>query len=442
MIDNLAGRGNASQARPQIRRPRRQVQGPPFFFLVRRILRFFFPMPSRRNNFYDRLQERLERLDPASLRRYLQQAISEKGFFEEIFDTLREGIIVIDNALRIQVANPAALRLFGMPEDAVGQPIGKFFRQVDWSELLRLPASEWGRFSRKEIEIFYPERRFLSFYLLPAPEPPNLGNEDQLLATLIFHDITERCQDNEKAVETQRVTAITQLAASVAHELGNPLNALGIRLQILKRKLKSDDNEKIIEATRQFVEIADQELSRLDAIVKNFLSAVRPTQLELTPVNIQELLVSAAQFLEPELKAKDISIALDFPEFVPAISGDAGQLTQAFFNLIKNAMQAMPNGGKLTISCSVDDVYVHLRFADNGKGLTREELSRLLEAYYTTKPGGHGLGLLIVDRIVRSHGGDLAIDGKPGEGAAFTISLPRHARVVRQLPATTGVSDT
>jgi PAS domain S-box-containing protein len=392
-------------------------------------------MPSRHNNFYDRLQERLDRLDAASLRRYLQQAISEKGFFEEIFDTLREGIIVIDNALRIQVANPAALRLFGMPEDAVGQPIGKFFRQVDWSELLRLPASEWGRFSRQEIEIFYPERRFLSFYLLPAPEPPNLGNEDQLLATLIFHDITERCQDNEKAVETQRVTAITQLAAGVAHELGNPLNALGIRLQILKRKLKSDDNEKIVEATRQFVEIADQELSRLDAIVKNFLSAVRPTQLELTPVNIQELLVSAAQFLEPELKAKDISITLDFPDFVPAISGDAGQLTQAFFNLIKNAMQAMPNGGKLIVSCRVDDVYVHLRFADNGKGLTREELSRLLEAYYTTKPGGHGLGLLIVDRIVRSHGGDLAIDGKPGEGAAFTISLPRHARVVRQLPA-------
>lgn len=392
-------------------------------------------MPSRRNNFYDRLQERLERLDHASLKRYLQQAISDKGFFEDIFDTLREGIIVIDNALRIQVANPAALRLFGMPEDVIGEPIGKFFRQIDWTELLRLPASEWGRFSRQEIEIFYPERRYLSFYLLPAPEPPSLGNDDQLLATLIFHDITERLQDNEKAVETQRVTAITQLAAGVAHELGNPLNALSIRLQLLKRKLERGSPEKIEEATRQFVDIADQELARLDAIVKNFLSAVRPTQLELAPVNLPDLLVSAAGFLEPELKAKDISIELDFPELVPTIMGDAGQLTQAFFNLIKNAMQAMPNGGKLTISCRVDDVYVHLRFADNGKGLTREELSRLMEAYYTTKPGGHGLGLLIVDRIVRSHGGDLAIDGKPGEGAAFTISLPRHARVVRQLPA-------
>ncbi|MBR6471949.1 MAG: hypothetical protein IKS83_09145, partial [Victivallales bacterium] len=326
--------------------------------------------------------------------------------------------------------------------DAIGEPIGKYFRQVDWTELLRLPAEEWGRFSRQEIEIFYPERRYLSFYLLPAPEPPSLGNDDQLLATLIFHDITERWQNNVKAAETQRVTAITQLAAGVAHELGNPLNALGIRLQILKRKLEhGGDPEKLEEATRQFVEIADQELSRLDAIVKNFLSAVRPAQLELTPVNLPELLVSAAGFLEPELKAKDISIALDFPELVPTIMGDAGQLTQAFFNLIKNAMQAMPNGGTLTVSCRVDDVYVHLRFADNGKGLTREELSRLLEAYYTTKPGGHGLGLLIVDRIVRSHGGDLAIDGKPGEGAAFTISLPRHARVVRQLPSAGAVPD-
>lgn len=392
-------------------------------------------MATARNSFYDRLRERLEKLDKSSLQKYLGRVLDEKGFFESIFDTLREGIIVIDNALRIQVANPAALHLFGMPAEAVGAPIGKYFRQIDWSELLKLPKEQWGRFSRREIEIFYPERRFLSFYLLPAPNPPDLTNDEQLLATLIFHDITESTQDNEKTVETQRVTAITQLAAGVAHELGNPLNALGIHMQILKRKLKSADDEALRNSAGHFVEIAEQELERLDAIVKNFLSAVRPTALVMVPIQLQELMVSALGFLKPELQSREIEIMMEFPELVPAISGDAGQLTQAFFNLIKNAMQAMPQGGNLRISCSVDDVFVHLRFADNGKGLSREELTRLMEPYFTTKPGGHGLGLLIVDRIVRAHGGDLAIDGQPGQGAAFTISLPRHARIVRQLNA-------
>ena len=390
---------------------------------------------SRRNTFRDRLQERMGKLDAASLRKYLNIALNEKDFFEDIFDTLREGIIVLDNALRIRIANPAAMRLFGIPDSAIGQPIARYFRQFDWAQLLNVPADEWGRFSRQEMEIFYPERRFLSFYLIPAPEPPELSNEDQLLATLIFHDVTEHRNDNEKTLEAQRVTAITQLAAGVAHELGNPLNALGIRLQILNRKLKQENPDILREATAQFVDVAEQELQRLDGIVKNFLNAIRPTQLSLAPVNLKDLLVGTLGFLEPELQAKDISVDVDFPDLVPAISGDAGQLTQAFFNLLKNAMQAMPNGGKIKITCTVDDIFVHLRFADNGPGFTKEQLARFMEPYYTTKENGHGLGLLIVDRIVRSHGGDFAIDGKPGAGAAFTISLPRHARIIRQLAA-------
>jgi signal transduction histidine kinase len=151
------------------------------------------------------------------------------------------------------------------------------------------------------------------------------------------------------------------------------------------------------------------------------------------PVNLKQLLISAISFLEPELRSKNVDVNLELPELLPAISGDSGQLTQAFFNLIKNAMQAMPGGGRIHISCSLDDVFVHIRFADTGKGLTREQITHLMEPYFTTKSGGTGLGLLIVDRIVRAHGGDLTIDAKPGSGAAFTISLPRHARVIRQL---------
>ncbi len=388
----------------------------------------------RKTSFYDRLKGRLDRLDAPALRKYLTRIIDDKGFFEGIFDTVREGIIVIDSALDILLANPAALQLFGMPEEAIGEPIGKYFRQIDWRQLLTLPASEWGRFSRQEIEIFYPERRLISFYLLPAPVQPDSSKDEQLLATLIFHDNTARSLDNEKAMESQRVAAITQLAAGVAHELGNPLNALGIHLQILKRKLANGDDAALRKAASSFVEIAGQELSRLDAIVKNFLNAVRPTQLEMAPIDLQRLLADALQFIQPELQAKGIQAAVNVPEKLPVINGDAGQLTQAFFNLIKNAVQATQDGGRLEISCTVDDVFVHIRFEDDGKGITRQELSRLMEPYFTTKEGGHGLGLLIVDRIVRSHGGVLSIDSRPGAGAAFTISLPRHSRIIRELP--------
>ncbi len=394
-------------------------------------------MSSRKTKIRTRLLDKLDMLDAPTLRNCLRGLLNEHGLLEEIFrdifKTLKEGIIVVDRDLNIYLVNPTARELFGIPEDAEGQPIAQFFRQFDWEQLRNTPPEHWGRFSRTELEVTYPERRFLSLYFLPAATSPELPNKGKLLATLIFHDITERKESTEKNLETQTFTAITQLAAGVAHELGNPLNTLGIHLQILKRKLRGGTPEAAQEAAQHFVDIAGQELARMDGIVKNFLHAVRPGQMERVPVNVQELMVNTLHFLEPELQAKEIQVNLDFPVFVPSISGDPGELTQAFFNLIKNAMQAMESGGSLQILCTVDDTSVQLRFADNGPGLNAEQLSHLLEPYYTTKAEGHGLGLLIVNRIVRAHGGFLSIEGKPGDGAAFTICLPRYSRIVRRI---------
>ena len=376
----------------------------------------------------------MDRLDPSSLQVYLMRLIREKGFLEGIFNTIREGLIVIDNNLKIRIINTAAIEMFGISEDAVGQYIGKYFKQFDWEELLRVSPESWGRFSRREMEVFYPQRRFLSFYLMPVPERPDMRKRGLPLATMIFHDITESCRESEQNVETQKVKIITQMAASVAHELGNPLNSLGIHLQILKRKLKQQQDGKInVQDVEHFADIAEQEVSRLDAIVKNFLNAVRPGELHLRPLNLKQLLSEAIGFMRPEIEGKAIQVEASFPDTIPALTGDSGQLTQAFFNIIKNAIQAMPDGGLLSIICSVDDVYVQIKFADTGKGLSDRDLSRLMEPYFTTKNDGHGLGLIIVDRIVHAHGGELTIDGSPGQGASFTISLPRHARIIRQL---------
>lgn len=393
-------------------------------------------MDNSKDSFYGRIADRAERMDSSSLQHYMRSLLREKGFLEQIFNSIREGIIVIDNHLKIRIINQAACAMFAVDTSVIGQPIAKYFKHFNWETLRLDPPASWGKFSRRQLEVFYPEHRHLSFYLLPVHERPDMDQPGLPLATLILHDITESTQASESDLETQKIKAITQLAAGVAHELGNPLNTLGIHLQILRRRLQKKGKAASMPEVLEFVDVAEQELSRLDGIVKNFLNAVRPDKLNRGLINLRQLLSEAVSFMRPEIENKKIVIDAALPDHIPALMGDAGQLTQAFYNLVKNAIQAMPDGGLLQILCSVDDVFVHITFADSGKGLNENDICRLLEPYYTTKSSGTGLGLLIVDRIVRAHGGELTIEGSPGQGATFTISLPRHARIIRQIPET------
>ena len=393
-----------------------------------------FAMDHKSKNFYDRLVERMDRLDPSSLQTYLLRLINEKGFFEGIFNTIREGIIVIDNKLKIRFVNSACETLLGIGPSDVDQYIGRFIKHLDWDEMLSADPNAWGNFSRREMEVFYPEHRFLTFYIMPVAERPDMAKSGLPLATLIFHDVTDVCLANEKHVETQKVKAITQLAAGVAHELGNPLNSLGIHLQLLQRALsKNSSTAPELASAAEHLAIASQEVRRLDGIVKNFLNAVRPVPPQLRPLDLHQLLATAIGFMRQEIEDKNIQVDISFPDSIPSLLGDRDQLTQAFFNIVKNAIQAMPDGGQLHIACSVNDLYVNRKCVDSGRGISEQELSRILEPYYSTKNSGTGLGLIIVDRIVRAHGGELAIESQSGRGAAFTISLPRQARVTRQL---------
>ncbi|MGI5923363.1 MAG: PAS domain-containing protein [Lentisphaerae bacterium] len=393
-----------------------------------------YAMDRKSKSFYDRLLERVDRLDPASLQTYLLRLINEKGFFEGIFNTIREGIIVIDNDLKIRFVNSACETLLGIGPSDVDQYIGRFIKHIDWEQMLSTNPEAWGNFSRREMEVFYPEHRYLTFYIMPVAERPNMAKVGLPLATLIFHDVTDVCVANEKQVETQKVKAITQLAAGVAHELGNPLNSLGIHLQLLQRALnKNPSPTPELANAGEHLDIAIREVGRLDSIVKNFLNAVRPVPPQLRPLDLHQLLATAIGFMRQEIEDKKIRVDISFPESIPSLLGDRDQLTQAFYNIIKNAIQAMPDGGQLHIACSVNDLYVNLKFVDSGRGISEQELSRILEPYYSNKSNGTGLGLIIVDRIVRAHGGELAIESQPGRGAAFTISLPRQARVTRQL---------
>jgi len=221
----------------------------------------------------------------------------------------------------------------------------------------------------------------------------------------------------------------------VAHELGNPLNSLTIHLQLAERRLKKlrSLKDREAEALGESVAICQGEVRRLDGIIRNFLEAIRPRPPELVETKLPDVLAEVLRIQQGELADRGITIEAETPDDLPVVMADQNQLKQVFFNLTKNAVEAMPPGGRLRIRSHADDDNVYLLFGDTGSGIKQDDLVRLFQPYHTTKPGGHGLGLMIVQRIMRAHGGQIGIESKENVGTLVTLQFPRKDRRVRML---------
>jgi PAS domain S-box-containing protein len=380
-----------------------------------------------KNTFLDKLLNRIDRVGQGDLQAYLQRLNNEKGFFETIFNTLQEGIVVVDSQGKIRYLNHAVTTLLGLdPNKAMGTSMAQHLKELDWPKILAE-----GRVVSRDLEVFYPQPRYLNFYLVP------LEDQDTSLMgfALIFHDMTARRAQAREAIESEKMNAVTLLAAGVAHELGNPLNSLNIHLQLLDRDLRQDrdrvSNEELLESVR----VARTEVRRLDTIINQFLGAVRPTHAARSLVGINAIIRESLSFLQPEIKDRDVIVQEELAEGLPAIPANADQLKQAFYNLIKNALQALSHGGILRVTTSRSDTHLQISFEDNGTGISFEDMAHITEPYFTRKKTGTGLGLFIVQRILHDHGGHLELLSEPGRGTTARIFLPLLERRVRLLGA-------
>jgi len=181
--------------------------------------------------------------------------------------------------------------------------------------------------------------------------------------------------------------------------------------------------------------VARAEVGRLDLIITQFLRALRPAKPEPVPTHIDALMTETLTLLRQEIEDRSIRVEMHSATPLPPISVDPNQMKQAFFNVIRNAVQAMPGGGSIQINLSSGDRYLAVVFRDTGAGIPAGDLGRVFQPYFTTKPGGTGLGLMIVQRIVQEHGGMIEIASKPERGTVFTILLPLDERRVRLLNA-------
>lgn len=384
-----------------------------------------------KSGFLEKLISRIDRMDPGSLQTHFLRLAGEKGLLETIFHAIQEGVIVLDGKSRITYANRATEKLLGINiEKAVGQPINRHLKEVEWDLVLNLDEDEWSRLISREIELTYPEHRFLDFYVVPLA----LVNKEEEGAVVILRDVTRERETQASTVESEKLQALTLLAAGVAHEIGNPLNSLNIHLQLIQRELKHlpvDAQTNLGE----LLDVATQEVTRLDQIIHQFLRAVRPTQPHMETADLKELIKDSLKILRQEIKNRGVLIEEEYADDLPPVQADRGQIKQAFFNVIKNAMEAMTDGGILKISTYNEGRFMAVSFKDTGPGIAPDQLGSIFEAYQTTKSEGTGLGLMIVQRIIREHGGQIEVDSRPGEGTTFILYLPNEERRIRLLKA-------
>jgi PAS domain S-box-containing protein len=344
--------------------------------------------------------------------------LGEKAQLQQVVDHLEDAIILFTRDRRILFFNKAAEVVVRRPlEHVVGWP---------WEDMLE-PSHPLQPLLEQAFE------QQVGFRNATIALPRDGGHKEFLVSVFFVTDAQQAMgamvviKDLESIKTLQslisysaKLTALGRLTSGVAHEVKNPLNAMMIHLEIVKEKLDVPP-----EQVKQSLEVIGSEIRRLDRVVQGFLKFIRPEELSLKLLDVNALLKDVVALLETEWQKDGIRFAFQFDPILPLMAADEELLRQAFLNILLNACQAMPTGGTVAISTEQEgDEIVRVSIADTGVGIPPEDIDKIFHLYYTTKPGGSGIGLSLVYRVAQMHDGSIEVSSKVGRGTTMVVRLP------------------
>ncbi len=394
----------------------------------------------KESTFAGKFISKLEKIGRDQIESYLRRLLKERSFFEQVFQTLVEGIVVTDMESRIVYINKAAHKLLGISlrQNLLGEPLVKVISDTYLLQKIRdFELPEDNRVQSCDISVRYPRPAVYLLKILPLHEEDS-GETSSLV--FIISDISETRKKEIERFRQQRLESLATLTAGIAHEIKNPLNALSIHAQLLKHVLEEETDAFVHESKEyarieQSTDIILEEIRRLTRIVNQFITSVRPFKLQIKYRDITTLVEDVMETVLPDADKRGVDIQINPMPDLPMILVDEHLIRQALMNIIINALESVEEGkGKVTISTSCSEKWLFITISDNGKGMTDSEVERMFEPYFTTKETGSGLGLFIVYRIIHEHRGEIQIESEPGEGTTFIIKLPLLKRPTRYLP--------
>lgn len=347
-----------------------------------------------------------------------QNLLELQTFNQNVIESIPSGLVTTDLEGTVLSVNPAACDILHVSTDLIGQHVTEthLFSASEWESL----APTLQRVVRGERDDFVlgEEVRTLGYAITPLRTPDGATHG----LTVIFQDLTEMKKLEAQLRLKDRMAAVGELSAGIAHEIRNPLAAIAGSVQVLRNSKSLTPQE------QRLMSIILKESERLNKSIADFLRFVKPQEKMPSQFDIAASLGETLDLLRnsPELADHRIVDSIEPPSFT--IYGDADQIRQVFWNIARNAIQAMPAGGAMRVFTQVEEGFYRIMFADNGKGMSEEDQRRLFQPFRTNFPSGTGLGMAISYRIVQEHNGRIDVESRPGEGTVIAVSLPTGER--------------
>ncbi len=355
------------------------------------------------------------------LKNLVNKAIEEEDILYTLFDSLEDSHLIMNRNCVVVFANQRARSAIPYKrssrsieglyiDDCIcDRDMCRFIRSVLRGEE-RCEDRDFSIQSGNEVRVYR-----VSFM--------RINTDSECYVDVAIREITDSIRKETRLRRSESLASMTTMAAGVAHEIKNPLAAMKIHTQLMRKTLQKNGSMSE-EQAEGFLSVLEEEIEHLNKIAVDFLFAVKPMEVSLKKESINDIVSDIISFLEPEAEEKKVVVESKLSPFIPNIELDSRLVKQAMLNLIQNAFAAMDGGGKLTIVTKLNGDFVSVRISDTGCGIDEDKLGKIFEPYYTTKASGTGLGLTLVYKIMKEHHGDIHVSSRKGEGTTFELEFP------------------